>query len=58
MRAPTLETLIGMAQQMLINQSEMAADVREMKLRLGSIERQIGSRQESRGSGMFSGTKE
>ena len=44
MSAPTLETLIGMAQQMLINQSEMAADVREVKLCLARIERQIDGR--------------
>lgn len=43
MAGPTLEMLMLMAQRTLDTQREAAADIRDMKLRLTNIERQLGS---------------
>jgi hypothetical protein len=43
MAEPTLEMLMAMMQRTLDTQREAAADIRDMKMRLTSIERQLGS---------------
>jgi hypothetical protein len=43
MAEPTLEMLMAMMQRTLDTQRETAGDIRDMKLRLTSIERQLGS---------------
>ncbi len=40
---PTLEMLMAMMQRTLDAQREASADIRDMKLRLTGIERQLGS---------------